>query len=404
MRPFRHKRRCGGTNGGKAPFDIRDCAGLGTISLFVTRRNSSTAVLSSATFISQEAAFMAARKRRRRQAYDDMKSERASGDLNRSEASRRSMTHAESLNFFQCIDTKQSSRFGLSKLRQLRLNESIDASWLPNGGKRLTLLEYAARRNREKIVSSLLRGGADPRVRGEHYHQLTRTTATATTTKKTTTTTMTDRTPPTTPQQHLATFPLQYGTHVTIRLERARELGRSVPMLTTTMSSCALCLVSPPVEPLACGCAVKHSDVNQLACEDCCWNRAMMIDRRSNEEGFHFCDVCMEETKSTTNMTLTTNLNSSSSALESKQRYMLLPIDIDSATSSSTSSSSAGGGGGGRSQQRPPRPGKIKTRGMSKCEIRRAFVGGTRKKRDEQLWRAAGEKKLLFFFFFSSFI
>ena len=345
---------------------------------------------------------MAARKRRRRQAYDDMKSERASGDLNRSEASRRSMTSAESLVLFQCIDTKQSSRFGLSKLRQLRLNESINASWLPNGGKRLTLLEYAARRNREKIVSSLLRGGADPRVRGEHHHQITRTTAT--TTKKTTTTTTTTTTErTTTPQQHLATFPLQYGTHVTIRLERARELGRSVPLLTTKMPSCALCLVSPPVEPLACGCAVKHIDVNQLACEDCCWNRAMMIDRRSNEEGFHFCDVCMEETKSNTNMTLTTNLNSSSSALESKQRYMLLPIDIDSASaSSSTSSSSAGGGGGGsgRLQQRPPRPGKIKTRGMSKCEIRRAFVGGTRKKRDEQLWRAAGEKNLLLFFHF----
>jgi hypothetical protein len=347
------------------------------------------------------------------------------------------MTTQEIHGFFQAIDRKQASFFGLVKLRKLNLNALLDVpEWClatsknqqhvprqprppeqaPDAGhrRRTTLLEFAALHPSNKtdaIVSALLRGGANPRTREESGGDAS----------------LKQNNLDQSPQQYLASFYLQYGVFIVKRLVHMRQRGEALlaarlaarleqpqpqpqsPPPPEANISCSLCSISPAVNPLCSPCQLH------LVCEDCCWNHMQQIDPQCNEEAIDYCAKCHSSTLSTPPTSAFSSSSSSSSSTSSTSSsptnwnplpmgsnirvHQLKLLDITSATNALLSFHTLPKDltrlQMGTASKKQKRQGKLTMVAMSKQQLRQTYVGTTQPKRTEQLWKTADEGNYL---------
>ena len=317
---------------------------------------------------------MSAKRKRRRQAFDDMKSERSRGTSNSSTTTRHPLTSDQITSFLQAIRTKQKASFGLVKLRQLQLNSLITIPWLSdhNDGRRcqMTLLEYAAFRGRDAIVSCLLRGGADPYMRANDAT----TNAVASQSKVKDEEEFNDQKEFTTsPEQYLASFSLQYGTYVVNRLAQMRVHPNTVKH----DALCVFCHLKPIDAPLLSKCRIH------FVCESCCWLAMQDVHRQCNDEILDVCLQCHNKDWTPLHINGTVSISSLSnlvvSSTVSLSKFLMLPPDVNSTGSTANPAT----------EKKRKRQGKLKMRGMSKFELRSEYLGSTQVKRTEQFFKAA---------------
>ena len=102
----------------------------------------------------------------RRLAYDQMKAECRQGlllaNLGLGRTTRQCISEDDILLFKTAIDKNNTSYFGLAKLRKL----DVDVLFEEDNNK-ITLIQYASVRKRDKIVINLLRANANPLIRSK---------------------------------------------------------------------------------------------------------------------------------------------------------------------------------------------------------------------------------------------
>ena len=336
---------------------------------------------------------MAARRKRRRQAYDQMKSERSRGAVLTSNNQRRAMTSNEIETFLQSIVKKRSSDFGLVKLRALNLNTLVTIPLQQQQQQHqyqhqhqigeatsMTLLQFAASKQRYNIISQLLRGGADPRARW---------------TENRTAACMKD-----TPQEYLSKFSLQYGLWICTRLAQMRV---HTSMLAEE-TCCVLCS-NRPVEPLRVHCRNNddHNKLQYFMCEDCCWIHMQSLDPQCNKEALDFCPECSP--LPSTRLTLLYGADaraaraaggaggaggasaSANAGVRISDLQSLLPPDISSTTLQKFNTLPVDNDD--TTTKRGKQHGKLKMRPLSKAQLRAEYHGNTRTRRTEHLFAAA---------------
>ena len=308
------------------------------------------------------------RRQERRRVYDVMKAERSrlsfamDADAPSSRRERRQMSSAEISAFIKAIDRNNSSMFGLVKLRKLDIDTlCVDVPWLPFN---TTLLEYAARRNRDGIVGSLLRADADPRLRanaaGEAKSRMNSGNFRA--------------------HKFLQKMTLRYGTWVFNQVVRMRDAGNAALASKDSENApgakrktCPLCSSAYEIEE-----PVVWSDCgsSHVCCESCMWSHVISeFNLMNDNEPVLHCPLC--QTIGDDNGTC-----GLSSHIVPQQKVQ--PIDSHGKEFSLSLFQAL-------PEVLPCRPKKLKFKALSKSELRSFSIGNTRSKRVQNWWRAASD-------------
>jgi ankyrin repeat protein len=277
---------------------------------------------------------------------------------------RRRLTDAEVVKYVRAVDKKNSAMFGLVKLRKLNVDvRCVDVPWCP--GAPTTLLAYAARRQRDEIVGSLLRADADPRLRAS----VGAGAGAGASTNAGTNAGMA-------PRAFLQLMSLRYGAWVMKQVVGMRDAGlAAVAELAAAQEGngvtmlCSLCKQSSvePIKWLSC-CETSH-----VCCETCMWKHASRgFNPMDNHEPLLCCPLCSHSSSSSSSASSSSSLLLNAITKEaSRARFQAMPEKL------------------------PHKPKKLRFKAMCKAELRNFSIGHIQSKRVQNWWRAASDGNYL---------
>ena len=300
----------------------------------------------------------------RRLAYDQMKAECRQGLLlgNCLGRTRQHVSDDDLLSFKTAIDKNNTSYFGLAKLRKLDVDVLFE-----EGNHKSTLLQYASKQNRDKIVINLLRANANPLIRTKNNlftsHSLE-------------------------PEQRqqflkkigcfLSSLNLRYLTYILHQVVGIRKNGRdrfAGSLDGTTKFTCSGCKnICEPDDACILNDCERH-----VICEYCLWQRLLKSNPMNDIEPLSVCPLCDHDKGGSILRSIDAMTNDicskklfSTSIEESKRSFYRLPADKLSLK-----------------ENIAIRKSKQNTnKGMQKSTLRKLLIGETQKKRSEMYFEA----------------
>ena len=300
----------------------------------------------------------------RRLAYDQMKAECRQGlllaNLGLGRTTRQCISEDDIVSFKTAIDKNNTSYFGLAKLRKL----DVDVLFEEDNHK-ITLIQYASVRKRDKIVINLLRANANPLIRSKESLF-----------------TMLE------PQQRkhflqkigcfLSSLNLRYLTYILHQVVGIRSSGRKKfagGLDTATKFTCSGCNKQNGLDE-ACilNCCERH-----VLCEYCLWQRVLESNPMNDIEPLSVCPLCDRNEGSFILRNIDATINNicsktlfSTNIEESKRAFYSLPPDKLSLKENLVMRKSK----------------ENINKGMQKATLRKLLIGETQKKRAEMYFEA----------------